>query len=149
MCREIPKSVILQTPDGSTRILSPFRSYEKYVGKGRLHNINSKTRTLCRMPTAWRYARPSSTWEVNDLVISSENLPYLRMHVPMEPPGTYSRKLQGRKIGESIVPTGRAEETAATIAETETEEAAKKTIDTHMLKNSGVSSNPRYCTTCG
>jgi hypothetical protein len=49
--------------------------------------------TLCRMFFEWRYSKPSRICAVNDLATLSLNLPYFLKQLPIDPPGTYSRKL--------------------------------------------------------
>lgn len=51
------------------------------------------TPTRWRIPLECRYSRPVRICSVNDFVTSSSNLPCFSRQLPMEPPGTYSKKL--------------------------------------------------------
>jgi hypothetical protein len=53
--------------------------------------------TLCKMPFEWRYSSPERICSVKYFVTFSSKRPYLRKQLPTEPPGTYSKKLEGNQ----------------------------------------------------
>ena len=103
---DVPKSEILHIPSWSIKMLSAFMS-------------------RCRIPRPCRYSSPSNIWSVKKRMTSSSNwrledqlnvtytraddrptLPCVRMMRPIEPPGTYSRKIE-RYSGVCSIPAGR------------------------------------------